>query len=54
MAEKKMTLVERLRNPAWEPGASGLNVEQTRATMTEAANEIESLQEALHDALNPR
>lgn len=63
MAELRMTLIEKLRNPAWErdPAAAlnsqapaRLNVEQTIATMDDAANEIESLQESLNDALNPR
>lgn len=64
MTEKRMTLIERLRNPAWEAdpnpdprGASHtparLNIEQTRATMNAAADELESLQESLDDALHP-
>ena len=55
MTDKKMTLVERLRNPAWESDghATVLAIEQTRKAMDDAAAEIESLQEALDDALNP-
>lgn len=60
MTDKKMTLIERLRNPAWESDGgitsekpARLNVEQTRKDMAAAADEIESLQEALDDALHP-
>lgn len=53
MSDKKMTLLEKLRNPAWE-GDGRLSVEQTLNTMAEAADEIESLQESLDDAMNPR
>lgn len=43
---KPMTLVERLRNPAWAgiPGEPArLNIEQTRETMDEAADLIGAL-----------
>lgn len=49
MTTEPMTLIEKLRNPAWESadGPAGelpavLNVEQTVATMTEAAERLES------------
>ncbi len=46
-----MTLIERLRNPAWETNPNGgdalLNVAQTRATMDEAAKKIEELEAQL-------
>jgi hypothetical protein len=59
MADKKMTLVERLRNPEWIHGPNldspaELSKEATLKDMSEAANEIESLQDTLSDALNPR
>jgi hypothetical protein len=61
MTDKTMTLIERLRNPAWEADGptteakpAKLNVTKTLATMAEAAAEIESLKEAYEDALNPR
>lgn len=41
-----MTLIERLRNPAWEsvPGEEArLNVEQTRETMDDAADLIAAI-----------
>lgn len=47
MNSQKMTLVERLQNPAWESDGAGkparLNIEQTRQAMTEAAEKIERL-----------
>jgi hypothetical protein len=61
MTSKPMTVIERLQNPAWESDRSGdpyhparLNTEQTLDVMALAIAEIESLQEALNDALNPR
>ncbi len=61
MADETMTLIEKLRNPAWEvaewiegsptehalPKSLKLNVEQTRATMEEAAHRIEDLEKQL-------
>lgn len=44
--EKAMTLIERLRNPAWEsvPGEDArLNVEQTREAMDDAADLIAAI-----------
>jgi hypothetical protein len=44
--EKCMTLIERLRNPAWEcvPGEDArLNVTQTREAMDDAADLIASI-----------
>ena len=46
MADEPMTLVERLRNPAWEHGAGErprLDVEQTRAAMSDAADLISAI-----------
>ena len=46
-----MTLIERLRNPAWYSGGPGqdarLQVEQTRDDMREAADRIQALTDAL-------
>ncbi len=49
MATEPMTLIEKLRNPAWQSaeGPTGklpatLNVEQTVATMNEAAERLEA------------
>ncbi len=52
MPNDPMTLIDRLRNPAWVHVAGGvsLNVEKTRTDMYEAANEIERLQRELVDA----
>lgn len=53
-----MTLIEKLRNPAWESNGSltdnlpaKLHVEQTRDTMEEAADKIERLRLALEMGL---
>jgi len=50
MPDEPMTLIERLRNPAWESDGlmveakpARLNVEQTRRDMNEAADTIEGL-----------
>jgi hypothetical protein len=49
MTEDRMTLVERLRNPAWKPNVQNLSdaailvADRTRADMSEAATEIELL-----------
>lgn len=47
-----MTLIERLRNPAWKSGGpwtdAVLDVERTRADMSEAADRIEQLEKALN------
>lgn len=44
MSTEKMTLMDRLKNPAWEhdatTGTAKLNIEQTRETMDEAADLI--------------
>ena len=43
MPDEPMTLIERLRNPAWEKDGSGvkLNIDRTVDDMKEAADEIE-------------
>lgn len=52
MSDEPMTLKERLRNPMWVSppdivGSASLSVDETRADMDEAANEIERLEKAL-------
>lgn len=42
MSDKPMTLIERLRNPAFEDGGA-LNIEQTRKAMDEAADTLGAL-----------
>ena len=55
----EMTLVERLRNPAWETrdysngNDAALNVTQTRKTMDEAADAICVMLAALHGICEP-
>ena len=52
--KKRMTLIERLRNPAWKSGGTWadatLETAQTRRTMEEAASTIQKLQKALTKA----
>ena len=51
MAEKLMTLIERLRNPAWEQDATTrtakLNIEQNRAAMDDAADVLAAIKAIL-------
>ncbi len=53
MADQPMTLVERLRNPAWN-GDNVLDTEQTRETMEEAADLIGALWALVGDAARHR
>jgi hypothetical protein len=55
--EKAMTLIERLRNPAWEsvPGEDArLNIAQTREAMDDAADLIAAITALLIFAGNKR
>lgn len=58
MSEQLMSLVERLRNPAWESGGEGeparLNIEQTREAMEEAADVIGLIWAVIGDAARHR
>ena len=52
MADEKMTLIERLRNPQWvhdmRPGSMAvLDTEPTRNDLNQAANQIEQMETAL-------
>jgi hypothetical protein len=56
MASEPMTLVVRLRNPAWEsvgPGQAQLDKHRAIDAMREAAREIERLRAALEEIADP-
>jgi len=56
MANERMTLIERLRNPAWEsvgPGEARLDKNRAIDTMREAASTIEQLRATLEQIINP-
>lgn len=58
MADEKMTLMERLLNPAWRDspnsGSPDLNVAQTIETMREAAERIAQLENRAAMAVSPQ
>ena len=54
MANERMTLIERLRNPVWESvGEARLDKNRAIDTMREAASTIEQLRATLEQIINP-